>query len=103
MAVLFTQAAQRGGANPVLQAAQGIARKNHSLPGSALPLAGVKKGHNFRAWQNRIDRMTADFVVCSKDSTVMAVIELTTQHMSLIDAVTQTLRRTKRLKPLEFA
>lgn len=39
-------------------------------------LLGVKKGHNFRAWQNRIDRMTADFVVCSKDSTVIAVIEL---------------------------
>ena len=39
-------------------------------------LLGVKKGHNFRAWQNRIDRMTADFVVCSKDSSVIAVIEL---------------------------
>lgn len=39
-------------------------------------LLGVKKGHNFRAWQNRIDRMTADFVVCSMDSSVIAVIEL---------------------------
>ena len=39
-------------------------------------LLGVKKGNNFRAWQNRIDRMTADFVICSKDSAVLAVIDL---------------------------
>jgi very-short-patch-repair endonuclease len=28
------------------------------------------------AWHNRIARMTADFVVCAKDSSVVAVIEL---------------------------
>ena len=39
-------------------------------------LLGVKKGNNFQAWQNRINRMSADFVVCSKDSSIVAVIEL---------------------------
>ncbi len=39
-------------------------------------LLGVKKGNNFHAWNNRINRMSADFVVCSKDSSVIAVIEL---------------------------
>ena len=37
---------------------------------------GVKKGFNFYEWNNRIDRMSYDFVVCAKDSSVLAVIEL---------------------------
>jgi very-short-patch-repair endonuclease len=37
---------------------------------------GVKKGNNYRAWLNRINRMSADFVVCKKDSSIVAVIEL---------------------------
>jgi very-short-patch-repair endonuclease len=39
-------------------------------------LLGVKKGNNYRAWLNRINRMSADFVVCNKDSSIVAVIEL---------------------------
>ena len=39
-------------------------------------LLGVKKGNNFQSWNNRINRMSADFVVCSKDSSIVAVIEL---------------------------
>lgn len=39
-------------------------------------ILGVKKGNNFGEWFNRINRMSADFVLCSKDSTVVAVIEL---------------------------
>lgn len=39
-------------------------------------LLGVKAGHNAQAWFNRINRMSADFVVCRKDSSVVAVIEL---------------------------
>ena len=39
-------------------------------------ILGVKRGHKFQTWQNRIDRKSADFVVCSKDSTILAVIEL---------------------------
>jgi Protein of unknown function (DUF2726) len=37
---------------------------------------GVKKGSNFNEWNNRINRMSYDFVVCGKDSTVLAAIEL---------------------------
>src|SRR6267143_6289718 len=37
---------------------------------------GVKKGFNFGQWNNRINRLSLDFVVCLKDSTVAAVIEL---------------------------
>lgn len=39
-------------------------------------LLGVKKGNNHQSWLNRINRMSADFVVCRKDSTILAVIEL---------------------------
>ncbi len=39
-------------------------------------ILGVKKGYSFKSWYNRINRMSADFVVCSKDSRVIAVIEL---------------------------
>lgn len=39
-------------------------------------LLGVKKGNNYQAWFNRINRMSADFVVCHKDSSIVAVIEL---------------------------
>ncbi|MBE0549462.1 MAG: DUF2726 domain-containing protein [Rubrivivax sp.] len=37
---------------------------------------GVKKGSNFNEWNNRINRLSYDFVVCAKDSTVLAAIEL---------------------------
>ena len=37
---------------------------------------GVKKGFNFNEWNNRINRMSYDFVVCAKDSNVLAAIEL---------------------------
>lgn len=37
---------------------------------------GVKKGNDFHTWNNRINRMSADFVVCNKDGSVLAVIEL---------------------------
>ena len=37
---------------------------------------GVKKGFNFHQWNNRINRMSYDFLVCARDSTVLAAIEL---------------------------
>lgn len=37
---------------------------------------GVKKGFDFHHWNNRINRLTYDFVVCKKDATVLAAIEL---------------------------
>jgi very-short-patch-repair endonuclease len=39
-------------------------------------LLGVKKGNNYQTWFNRINRMSVDFVVCKKDSSIVAVIEL---------------------------
>jgi very-short-patch-repair endonuclease len=39
-------------------------------------ILGVKKGSNFQAWNNRINRMSADFVLCAKDSRIVAVVEL---------------------------
>lgn len=39
-------------------------------------ILGVKKGTKFNEWNNRINRLSYDFVVCTKDSTVIAAIEL---------------------------
>ena len=39
-------------------------------------LVGVRKGENFTAIWNRYNRLTADFVLCSKDFTIAAVLEL---------------------------
>lgn len=36
----------------------------------------VKKGHDPRTWHNRINRMSVDFLVCNKDASVIAAIEL---------------------------
>ncbi len=37
---------------------------------------GVKRGFNFYQWNNRINRLSYDFVICKKDGTVVAAIEL---------------------------
>ncbi len=42
----------------------------------AVIMAKLKKGNNQQSWLNRINRMSADFVVCNKDSSIVAVIEL---------------------------
>ena len=39
-------------------------------------IIGVKKGHNFKAIWNRYNRLTADFVLCTKDFRTVAVLEL---------------------------
>jgi Protein of unknown function (DUF2726) len=39
----------------------------------------VKKGNNFQAWNNRINRinrMSVDYLVCLQDMTIVAAIEL---------------------------
>jgi hypothetical protein len=36
----------------------------------------VRRGHNARDWYNRISRMSVDFLVCTKDASVVAAIEL---------------------------
>ena len=50
---------------------------------------GVKKGFNFQEWNNRINRMSLDFLVCLKDSTIVAAVELddrTHEKVSRIEA-----------------
>ena len=50
---------------------------------------GVKKGFSFHEWNNRINRMSLDFVVCTKDSSVVTAIELddsTHERKDRIDA-----------------
>ena len=50
---------------------------------------GVKKGFSFNEWNNRINRMSLDFLVCLKDSTVVAAVELddkTHEKTSRVDA-----------------
>ncbi|TAN53614.1 MAG: DUF2726 domain-containing protein [Methylococcaceae bacterium] len=39
-------------------------------------LLGVRKGYNFQEWYSRISHLSADFVVCAKDASVIAVVEL---------------------------
>ena len=39
-------------------------------------MLGVKKGNNYQSWLNRISQMSADFVICAKDATVLVVIEV---------------------------
>ncbi|MES2536225.1 MAG: DUF2726 domain-containing protein [Pseudomonadota bacterium] len=37
---------------------------------------GVRKDANSRAWKNRINRMSVDFLVCEKDAGIVAAVEL---------------------------
>jgi len=39
-------------------------------------ILGVKKVKDYQSWLNRINQLSADFVICTKDATVLAVIEL---------------------------
>lgn len=61
---------------------------------------GVKKGFNFREWNNRIDRMSLDFVVCLKDSTIVAVVELDDKTLKRHRASRLTQRRKRHCRPL---
>jgi very-short-patch-repair endonuclease len=60
-------------------------------------LLGVKKGNNYQAWFNRINRMSADFVVCNKDSSIVAVIELDDSTHQREDRLTADAKKDKAL------
>ena len=62
---------------------------------------GVKKGHNYQSWSNRINRMSADFVVCNKDSSIMAVIELDDATHQKPDRQTADAKKDKALEAAE--
>jgi hypothetical protein len=59
---------------------------------------GVKKGHNFGVWYNRINRLSVDYLVCLKDSTIVAAIELDDSSHSRADRVSADTRKTMALK-----
>ena len=60
-------------------------------------ILGVKKGNKFHEWNNRINRMSADFVICSKDATVLAVIELDDKSHNRLDRKTADAKKDKAL------
>ncbi len=65
-------------------------------------LLGVMKGHNHLSWSNRINRMSADFVVCNKDSSIVAVIELDDSTHEKPDRQTADSKKDKALEAAEI-
>lgn len=56
---------------------------------------GVKRGFDFNRWNNRINRLSYDFVVCSLDSTVLAAIELDNSSQARPSSVEVDQRKAK--------
>lgn len=50
-------------------------------------ILGAKKGFQFHKWNNRINRLSVDFLVCLQDSTVVAAIELDDRSHARADRV----------------
>ncbi len=65
-------------------------------------MLGVKKGNNYQAWSNRINRMSVDFVVCNKDSSVVAVIELDDSTHQRKDRQAADAKKDKALQSAEI-
>lgn len=61
-------------------------------------ILGVKKGSNYQSWYNRINRMSTDFVVCNKDSSIKAVIELDDSSHQTKDRQAADNKKDKALK-----
>jgi hypothetical protein len=76
VAVLRQEAAQPAGTNSISPAGEALPDHIVLAQVQVSRVLGVKKGSNFNEWNNRINRMSYDFVVCAKDSTVLAAIEL---------------------------
>ncbi len=60
-------------------------------------ILGVKKGNNLGEWLNRINRMSIDFVICAKDSSIVAVIELDDSSHERADRQRADARKDKAL------
>lgn len=56
---------------------------------------GVKKGFNFHEWNNRVNRLSYDFVICSKDSAVVGAIELDDKSHEAASRVDTDLKKDK--------
>lgn len=60
-------------------------------------LLGVKRGFNPQEWNNRINRMSLDFVVCGRDSTVIAGIELDDRSHERAERIAADAKKDKAL------
>jgi hypothetical protein len=58
----------------------------------------VEKGHDFRAWLNRVNRMTVDFLVCLPDGTIVAAIELDDASQEVDERALADAQKTKALE-----
>ncbi len=58
----------------------------------------VQKGHDFRRWLNRINRMTVDFLVCLADGTIVAAIELDDASHDVDDRMFADAKKSKALE-----
>lgn len=63
---------------------------------------GVRKGHNYQAWSNRINRMSADFVICKKDASIVAIIELDDSTHQKLDRQIADNKKDKALEAAEI-
>jgi hypothetical protein len=54
---------------------------------------GVKPGHNVQSWNNRINRMSLDFLICQKDSSIVAAIELDDRSHNLESRKEQDIKK----------
>ena len=79
-----------------------LLRKRASAAGDTRAF-GVKKGFNFHEWNNRINRMSYDFLVCAKDSTVLVAIELDDKTHDTVARAAADARRRGRRWPLGSA
>ena len=61
-------------------------------------LMRVKKGHDFKQWFNRINRMSADFVVTDKSMAIVAVIEVDDKTHQRPERIEQDKKKDKALK-----
>ncbi len=64
---------------------------------------GVKKGFNFHEWNNRINRMSLDFLVCLKDSTIVAAVELDDETHGKASRIEADARKEKALSAAGIA
>lgn len=58
---------------------------------------GVKPGHNVQSWNNRINRMSLDFLICQKDSSIVAAIELDDRSHNLESRREQDIKKNDAL------
>ena len=76
MALLCEATAFTAGAGSLPQARFVSPQAHRPGAGAGVARARREEGFHFHEWNNRINRLSYDFVVCAMDSTVLAAIEL---------------------------